>query len=95
MNKHISAAVEINDRDHRNTVQLDPREYDAAVVGYIEDENGARLCYNVPKLIRIMMKHNDWDIDMAYEWFEYNVLRSMPYAKDEKSSIPVFLYEGK
>lgn len=88
----IDRTVDRNDDDRRKTIRLEPKEYDVAIVGMIEDEARCHLCYSVKKLIAVMRKVNGWALEEAVEWFEYNTVRALPYMASEGVA-PVLLHD--
>jgi hypothetical protein len=65
---------------------LDPRdEFDKCVVGVLYDAD--RAVYDTELVLETFMRINEWSYEEALEWFEYNVLRSLPYFEDA----PVFM----
>jgi hypothetical protein len=55
---------------------LEPRAmFDQALVGLAYRADGLMvLAYDSEKCIAQLMEHNDWDIESASEWYDFNVV---------------------
>jgi len=57
---------------------LEPRlQFDKCIIGVMYTDS--RVVYDASLVIQVFMEINEWSYDEALEWFEYNVLRSLPY----------------
>lgn len=69
-----------------NGLLLEPRDqFDKCIIGATYDNNKA--IYDADEVIETFMLINDWDYEEAFEWFDYNTLRSLPYYEDA----PIFI----
>lgn len=59
--------------DTAQTVFLEPAEFDAAIVGM----HGDQVVYDEEKIIDLLAK--DMPRDDAVEYFDYNIVRGLPY----------------
>lgn len=56
--------------------------YFPAVIGVSKDL--CRVVYNLDKLAECFVNANeDWTMEDAYEWIDYNVMRSLPYIPEQ------------
>ena len=55
---------------------LDNHAYDDSIVGISADY---RLVYSYEKMVKEFMKDEHCDETEAYEWLDYNTMRSLPY----------------
>lgn len=55
--------------------------YFPAIIAVSRDRK--RVAYNYDKLAECFMQLNDWTIDEAVEWIDYNVERRIPYENAE------------
>ena len=88
-NEFIIRAMEHN--DGCDTVVLEPRTWDAAIVGNLELGGALLLVYSEKKIIQYFMKVDGMKRDEAQEFFEYNTMRALPYMTGPKTIAPVIL----
>lgn len=60
--------------------------YDDAFIGVSED---GRAVYDYVKMVKWLMKEENWTEEEAVEWIDYNTIRSIPYWGDEA---PIIMY---
>lgn len=53
-------------------------EYAAAIVGVTAEPKPA-VIYDYHKLLDELMRMNGWTYDEAVEWYEFNMVRSLPH----------------
>jgi hypothetical protein len=53
---------------------MEPEYFDRAIIGVVHQFNKTTVCYNIQKVIAMIMKHNNVTEDEAVEYFEYNVI---------------------
>jgi hypothetical protein len=68
-----------------NIVLLDG--YEDALIGYTAGHGPPRAVYNYFKCLSILMKRDGMSSEEALEWFEYNTIRSLPYAGEQRPEI--------
>jgi hypothetical protein len=53
---------------------LEPREvFDSAILGIAERVDGLHvIAYDSERVLQALMDANDWDVDEARDWFEFN-----------------------
>jgi hypothetical protein len=65
---------------------LEPRsEFDSCVVGVCYDNDKA--IYDTELVLETLMRIYELNREDALDWFEYNILRSLPYHEDS----PLFM----
>lgn len=64
------------DMGFEEAVFLNPDYLDPAIVGITHD---TRLIYDYNKLIECYMLAEDWTMEEAIDWIDYNTIRSLPY----------------
>ena len=93
MNKFIKKAMEANNKIGVDTVQLDPRGMDEAIIGTRKKKDGkTHLVYSYRELIRYFRKDMGTTED-AIEWIEYNTVRAIPYMAGPKMAEPLIRRE--
>lgn len=61
--------------------------YDNALIGVSEDN---RAVYDYGKMIEWLMQEEDWSMEEAIEWIDYNTVRALPYMGEDA---PIIMYE--
>lgn len=61
--------------DPEHTLFLPEEEFDLCIAGI--DQMNECIVYYIEPVIQTFMKLNEWDIETAVEWFEYNVQGSV------------------
>lgn len=87
----IQSIVKLNNMLSMNTLQLDPRYLDAAVVGASMTDKGWALEYNYERIVKAFMTGEKWDYEEAIEWTDYNTVRGWPYITAEGAVSPILL----
>ena len=59
-------------------IVLEGDEFADGVIGLSHDYH---LIYDYNKLVDSLMSHNNWSIEEAVDWLEFNTLRSLDYMK--------------
>jgi hypothetical protein len=91
MNKFIAKAMLANNKIGCDTVQLDPRGMDEAIVGTRKKGKKTHLVYSYRRLVEYFRK--DMPEDDAVEWIEYNTVRALPYMCGPKLVEPIIRRE--
>jgi hypothetical protein len=55
-------------------LMLDPSYFDKAIVGVVTNIKNQAVCYDVNKIIKILMKEDKMTEEEAREYFEFNIL---------------------
>lgn len=55
-------------------LMLDPSYFDKAIVGVVTNVKNQAVCYDVNKIIKILMKEDKMSEEEAREYFEFNIL---------------------
>jgi hypothetical protein len=55
-------------------LMLDPSYFDKAIVGVVTNVKNQAVCYDVNKIIKILMKEDKMTEEEAREYFEFNIL---------------------
>lgn len=70
-----------------STVKLEGM--DKAVLGVaVGADYDNLMVYSIERIVAELMRQNDWTVDDAWEWFDYNIARSCV-----GSSAPILVYE--
>ena len=65
--------------DYECECQLfDNPKYESALVGYTIKYDQVKAIYSEPDIIYELQRMNNWSYHEAYDWYEYNVLGSLP-----------------
>lgn len=57
-------------------LMLDPSYFDKAIVGVVTNIKTQAVCYDVSKIIKILMKEDKMTEEEAREFFDFNILGS-------------------
>lgn len=57
-------------------MMLDPSYFDKAIVGVVSNIKNQAVCYDVSKIIKILMKQDKMTEEEAREYFEFNIMGS-------------------
>lgn len=57
---------------------FDNPKYESALIGYTIQGDKVKAVYSAKKILEELQFLNNWNGPEAYEWYEYNVLRSRP-----------------
>ena len=82
----MNAEERLLDAGYEDVKILSNYSYDDALVGITED---GRAVYDYYKMVKWLMKEEDWTELEAIEWVEYNTLRAIPYMG---SDAPIVMY---
>jgi hypothetical protein len=55
-------------------LMLEPAYFDKAIVGVVTNVKNQAVCYDVNKIIKILMKEDKMTEEEAREYFEFNIL---------------------
>lgn len=55
-------------------LMLEPAYFDKAIVGVVTNIKNQAVCYDVNKIIKILMKEDKMSEEEAREYFEFNIL---------------------
>jgi hypothetical protein len=55
-------------------LMLDPSYFDKAIVGVVTNVKNQAVCYDVNKIIKMLMKEDKMTEEEAREYFEFNIL---------------------
>ena len=71
--------VELITLDDKDVIFLEPRDYDDAIIGlYWDAQDEPHIAYDKDKIIDMHIK-DGMSEEEAYEYFEYNTVRALPY----------------
>lgn len=71
---------------YENIICLKNYSYDDALVGVSED---GRAVYDYEKMVKWLMKTQDFSETDAIEWIDYNTIRALPYMGEKA---PIIMY---
>jgi hypothetical protein len=72
--------------NYEGTKILTERYFDTAIVGITNED---RVVYDFDKLVEALVTNEHMKLHEAQEYIEYNVIRALPYIKEQA---PVILY---
>lgn len=55
-------------------LMLEPAYFDKAIVGVVTNVKNQAVCYDVSKIIKILMKEDKMTEEEAREYFDFNIL---------------------
>lgn len=89
--ERILKALEFIAEDHDAEIMLlgNPPECVEAIVGVAYRDDAIHVVYSESKYIKGLMKANNWTMDEAREWYEFNTVRSLAYQTNPNK--PVFI----
>jgi hypothetical protein len=67
-------------------IVFDNPSFDNAIIAVDQD---GRAVYDYDLMVEELMRDEEWTMEDAIEWIEYNTLRSIPYAGD---MAPIVVY---
>ena len=76
----------IADAGYEKILVLENYSYDDAFIGVSNDE---RAVYDYDKMVEWLVKTQDFTVEDAVEWIDYNTIRALPYYGDKA---PIILY---
>jgi hypothetical protein len=47
--------------------------FDDAILGLTEVEDGWRVCYDIGRILEILVAEHDMDVDEAIEYYDFNI----------------------
>lgn len=74
--KH-SACERLENAGYEDVVLLENYSYDDALIGVTDC---GRAVYDFDKMVEWLVDTEDFTIEEATEWIEYNTIRALPYA---------------
>lgn len=81
-----SALERILDAGYEDVKYLIDYSYDDALIGITVDN---RAVYDFDKMVEWLMNNEEFEMDEAIEWIEYNTIRAIPYMGD---GAPIIMY---
>ena len=81
-----SAEEKIVDSGFEDVVILKDFDYSSALIG-VSDDN--RAIYDYDLMVEYLMEEENWSLEDAIEWIDYNTIRALPYAG---SDAPIIMY---
>lgn len=82
----MNAEERLLDAGYENVKYLTNYSYDDALIGVSQD---GRAIYDYDKMVEWLMKEEDWSMEEAIEWIDYNTLRALPYFGEDA---PIIMY---
>ena len=74
------------DNGFDDIVIFEPPDYDEVLIG-VSSSN--RAIYDYDKMIECLMKKQNWTLEQALEWIEFNTIGSLPL---DSNSYPIVMY---
>ena len=82
----MTARERILDAGYEDVVLFEYFSYDDALIGVTED---GRAVYDYDKMVKWLIKTQDFSLDDAIEWIDYNTIRALLYAGE---NAPIIMY---
>lgn len=73
----MAVRLDIRDQLPEDALVFDNQSYDNSIIGITLD---GRVIYAYEKMVEEYMEDNDCNEEDAYDWIDYNTMRSLPYA---------------
>ena len=82
----MTAAEKLEYAGYEDVVIFSDYSYDDALIGVTNDN---RAVYDYWKMVEWLIKTQDFSIEDAVEWIDYNTVRALPYAGP---NAPIIIY---
>ena len=83
---YMTAAERLEYAGYEDVVIFTDYSYDDALIGVTNDN---RAVYDYEKMIDWLVKNQDFTVEDAYDWIDYNTIRALPYAGP---NAPIIIY---
>lgn len=82
----MDARERILNAGYEDVIYLTNYSYDDALIGISEDN---RAVYNYDKMVKWLVKEEEFTEEEAIEWIDYNTIRALPYMGEKA---PIIMY---
>jgi hypothetical protein len=82
----MSVNIQLRDELPEDAIVFDNMSYDGSIIGVTTD---GRVVYDYYKMIEELMQDEEWGYEDAVDWIDYNTIRSLPYAGENR---PIIMY---
>ena len=82
----MSIDTELRSELPEDALVFDNLAYDKAIIGIPTDD---RVVYDYDKMVEDLVVNEDFTLEEAIEWIDYNTIRSLPYAGENG---PIIMY---
>lgn len=82
----MNAEEKLLDAGYEDVVYLVNYSYDDALIGVSQD---GRAIYDYDKMVEWLVKEEEWSVEEAMEWIDYNTIRALPYMGE---GAPIIMY---
>ena len=82
----MSIDLELRSELPEDTLVFDNLAYDNAIIGITTDD---RVVYDYDKMVEDLVVNEDFTLEEAIEWIDYNTIGILPYSEDNR---PIVMY---
>ena len=82
----MSIDLELRSELPEDTLVFDNLAYDKAIIGITTDD---RVVYDYDKMVEDLVVNEDFTLEEAIEWIDYNTIGILPYSEDNR---PIVMY---
>lgn len=82
----MSIDLELRSELPEDALVFDNSAYDKAIIGITTDD---RVVYDYDKMVEDLVVNEDFTLEEAIEWIDYNTIGILPYSEDNR---PIVMY---
>ena len=82
----MSIDLELRSELPEDTLVFDNLAYDNAIIGITTDD---RVVYDYDKMVEDLVVNENFTLEEAIEWIDYNTIGILPYSEDNR---PIVMY---
>ena len=82
----MSIDTELRSELPEDALVFDNLAYDKAIIGITTDD---RVVYDYDKMVEDLVVNEDFTLEEAIEWIDYNTIGILPYSEDNR---PIVMY---
>ena len=82
----MSIDLELRSELPEDTLVFDNLAYDSAIIGVTTDD---RVVYDYDKMLEDLVVNENFTLEEAIEWIDYNTIGILPYSEDNR---PIVMY---
>lgn len=90
----MSIDTELRSELPEDALVFDNLAYDNAIIGITTDD---RVVYDYDKMVEDLVVNENFTLEEAMEWIDYNTIGILPYSEDNRPIVmyPIVRYEDK
>lgn len=82
----MSVNLSLREELPEDALVFDNLAYDSAIIGVTTDD---RVVYDYDKMVEDLVVNEDFTLEEAIEWIDYNTIGILPYSEDNR---PIIMY---